>query len=247
MRHNTLRNRGTITFVVVLVLLCVVFSSFISCSCSFIPVYEVTDNTDSYSIHSEWTHKSAVWRYDIEIQKAVYEDFSFRDRVTYPEYVMDPDDDEFMSNLAVDFKSDGEEKEWDEYETIEFILSYVQSIPYMLDNDTGYDEYPRYPIETLVDGGGDCEDLVFLFISIVRELDYGVAILMFGESEHTAAAIKVTQDFINNWQYEYPLTYYEATSGNKYAYCETTAFGYGIGEKPNSITGNPEIIDVSKD
>jgi hypothetical protein len=43
----------------------------------------------------------------------------------------------------------------------------------------GYDEYPRYPIETLVDKGGDCEDTAILAASIIRGMGYGVVLLVF--------------------------------------------------------------------
>lgn len=37
---------------------------------------------------------------------------------------------------------------------------------YSPDINTGYDEYPKYPIETIIDGSGDCEDLAFLGASL---------------------------------------------------------------------------------
>ena len=246
MGQTSLRKKRTTVFIVILTLLCLVFSS--SLSCNFEPAYEVTENVDSYSVHSEWMYKSAVWKYDLEFAKAVYNDYSSKDRPEqHEEYVVDTDDDALMGDLATLFKDDSEERDWDEYETVEYILAFVQSIPYVLDEDIGYEEYPYYPVETLVNGSGDCEDTAILFSSIARELDYGVVILLFAEDEHKASGIEISQDFIDNWQHDYPLTYYTANSGNKYAYCETTATGYGIGQKPTTMTGNPQIIDVSKD
>jgi len=51
--------------------------------------------------------------------------------------------------------------------TIENALAFVQkSVSYQL--DPAGSEYPRYPVETLVDGVGDCEDSAILYASIVR-------------------------------------------------------------------------------
>ena len=56
-------------------------------------------------------------------------------------------------------------------EKSEFILSFVGSIPYVLDPDDNFD-HPKHPIETLWDNGGDCEDSSALYASIMESLGY---------------------------------------------------------------------------
>jgi len=42
---------------------------------------------------------------------------------------------------------------------MELAISFVKSLPYSYDIDTtGLEGYKRYPIETLADSTGDCED-----------------------------------------------------------------------------------------
>ena len=61
-----------------------------------------------------------------------------------------------------------------------FIVAFVQHLPYTVDDvTTGFDEYPRFPYETLYDNGGDCEDTSILVSAMLHELRYEVALLHF--------------------------------------------------------------------
>jgi len=60
-------------------------------------------------------------------------------------------------------------------ETIDFVGSFVQQLPYTSDRvTTPYDEYPRFPLETLYEKGGDCEDTAILAATILKEMGYDV-------------------------------------------------------------------------
>ena len=44
-------------------------------------------------------------------------------------------------------------REWSKQDRVEFVLNFVQSLPYTHDDvTTGYDEFRRYAIETLIEG-----------------------------------------------------------------------------------------------
>jgi len=125
---------------------------------------------------------------------------------------------------------------------VSFALAFVQSMPYASDVvTTGYDEYPRYPIETIVDHGGDCEDTSILFSSIVRGMGYGTVLLKLEKDNHLAVGVRILENIVNNWNQYYPLTYYTAY-GNMYAYCETTTEGWKLGQKPDELTSTTATI-----
>lgn len=102
---------------------------------------------------------------------------------------------------------------------IEFAAAFVQeAIPYIEEEG----EYPRYPVETLVDGG-DCEDKSILLAAILRAMGYRVALLFFeGNPGHMAVGVECP----NCWG-----TYY-LKDGVRYFYLETTSPGWSIGEVP---------------
>ena len=211
------------------------------------PEFQRTDTDGYFHVRYEWNYKGSRWYYDTQIPKANYDYFSSKVRTgSYEEYVLNPHDDESMADIADLFSSEAEEEGWQEWETISFVLSFVQSMPYTSDEvATGYDEYPRYPVETLVDGRGDCEDTAILFVSIVREMGYGVALLDLKEDKHMAAGVLISRDLVDNWQGHYPLTYYTAQDDKIYAYCETTGHGWELGHKPDDLKSETaRIIDV---
>jgi len=205
-----------------------------------------TVNEEIYGRTYRWDFRRSSWTYTTDIPQSMYDYFADKSRVAdYSEYVLDPNDDAWMEELANLFLDEAEKKGWDESYHIPFVLSFVQSMPYTSDSvTTGYDEYPRYPLETIVDEGGDCEDTSILFASIVREMGYGVVLLYLEDDEHMAAGVLISQSFIDNWDKGYSLTYYTASNGKKYAYCETTGEGWGFGEMPNDLIGTAEILDV---
>lgn len=181
----------------------------------------------------KWEYKGKPYTWEIQIPSGLFEYYRDIPRdPDYAEYVKDPDDDRYLSLLCdklseADVKSDWTGK-------IDFVLSFVQSLKYANDSLTGFDEYPRYPIETLVEECGDCEDTSILFVSIVREMGYGSVLLRFDDSQHMAAGVSISEEVIANWPENYPLTYYES-KGERYAYCETTGSGWRIGEKPDWV------------
>ena len=212
------------------------------------PTGEVTLEDNNYVVHYEWDYGGIRWVYDSEIPKETYEYFSDRNRTSdYSEYVNNPSDDEWMKSLADLFSDNVKDKEWNEFKTVSFVLSFVQSMPYTSDKLTaGYDEYPRYPVETLVDKGGDCEDTSILFASIVRGMGYGVVLLQLEEDEHLAVGVKISMDIVDNWHRLYPLTYYTTESDEIYAYCETTGEGWELGHKPEDLKStSAKIIEVT--
>ncbi len=121
----------------------------------------------------------------------------------YGEFVLNPDDDSLMNSLADELASgigdyfdklenalyftqagiryDSWESppEWFECPNCPAPITKIMGCDEMCytDPDTGQEqcgcEWPRYPVETLASGYGDCEDTSILFASVVRTLGYG--------------------------------------------------------------------------
>jgi hypothetical protein len=205
-----------------------------------------------FELDYEWIYQSSRWHYGVDVSKDLYYYYSEKDRTSnYKEYVLNSNDDELMHNLASFLELEAENKGWGEAEKVSFALSFVQSLPYTDDKETtGYDEYPRYPVETMVEIGGDCEDTAILFTSIVREMGYGVALLELEEDRHMAAGVLISQELVDSWPHQnrgYPLTYYKTKDGKIFAYCETTNVGWKLGEKPDDlVSSNARIIEISQ-
>ncbi len=187
-----------------------------------------------------WRYGANTYTWEIPIPSSLYEHYRAMPRKgTYDEYVKDPNDDGYLGLLCSKLEETEVESDWSG--KIDFALSFVQSLEYTDDELTGFDEYPRFPVETLVDDGGDCEDTSILFVSILRELGYGAVLLRFDEAGHMAAGVRVSEEVVGKWGKEYPLTYYES-EGRYYAYCETTGSGWSIGERPSWVGEEAAVV-----
>ncbi|MDD5453029.1 MAG: hypothetical protein PHZ21_01965 [Candidatus Bipolaricaulis sp.] len=133
-------------------------------------------------------------------------------------YVTDPNDDAYVEALAAELaRVMGERYTAGQlyHKTLQFTLDFVTAaIPYTTDQP---EEWPKYPIETLVEGRGDCEDTAILYTSLVRPLGHGVHLILL--AQHVAVGVEVHPSFIENAPYE--VGYY-TYAGTYYVFCETT-------------------------
>ncbi len=120
---------------------------------------------------------------------------------------------------------------------VELAIALAQRLPYYLDTATaGCEEYPRYPVETLTDGGGDCEDKTILLGSILNTLGYKVTFIVF-PGYHGALGIQAQEGMKGT---SFPL------NGIDYYYIETTDSGWEIGELPEEHKGlTPRLYDMT--
>jgi hypothetical protein len=187
-------------------------------------INEWSPSTELITRNYTWKYKGE-WSWEGEMPLFLYEYYQKIPRPptkNYSVYVTHPSDDPYIDLLVEKIQKAAQEAEFTEYETIEFAAAFVQSLPYTVDSVTApYDEYPRYPIETLVDNGGDCEDTSILLASIIEKMGYGVVLIML--PDHCAVGVKGGENIFGTyWEYK----------GSKYYYIETTGEGWEIGKLP---------------
>ncbi len=184
---------------------------------------------EAFDVSYEWLYEGQVWSMAATINGSDY--YPLHDQVrtyNYTSYVND--DDAAVATIAEELRNTAL---LNGHDPVQFILSFAQGIPYTSDESTaGQVEYPRYPLETLVDGGGDCEDKAALYASLIRSstLENDVIMLKYtspGVSGHMA--VGVSGAGYGGQSYTY--------LGSVYYYCETTALGWGIGQFPQELEG----------
>jgi len=196
---------------------------------------EGNDTEDPIEVQYVWNYGDGTWTYDLKIPRSAYEYYKTVDRKkikNYGYYVTDPTDDEYLAGLADRFKEAAEKENHSDLDMVKNIIFFVQNLNYVDDKvGTGYDEYPKFPLETLADEGGDCEDSAILLASLLRELGYGTVLIQF--QDHMAVGVK-GEDTI-------PGSYFEV-DGTRYYYVETTSTGWGIGDIPEQMKDQPARI-----
>jgi predicted transglutaminase-like cysteine proteinase len=149
------------------------------------------------------------------------------DIVDYAAYVFDPYDDgyiDFLVNQILvlkDLRTD--------VEKINFVASFVQSIEYKNDDpqNASY-EYPRYPLETLKEQRGDCEDKAILTAALLWDLGYNVSLIRL--PQHMAVGVHLNETI--------PLYSYYI---DQYYFLETTTLHMTLGKVPPEYEGLTNI------
>lgn len=177
-----------------------------------------------YRVRYSWKYEGVQWSFSVGIPEDVY-DF-YRERTHYNDdfmhFVLSEYDREYIREIVHSFRAGGEKWGLSDLDNMFNVVSFVQSLQYVSDESSrGEDEYVRYPIETLVDGIGDCEDMVILAATILHEMGYDVLLVLL--PEHLALAVRYAKDF--------PGTFYEY-DGGKYYYLEMTGEGWDLGQIP---------------
>jgi len=123
----------------------------------------------------------------------------------------------------------------------------VDEIVYTDDINAGYNEYPKYPVETLVDGKGDCEDTSFLLSALLRasKLSFQSALIEF--ENHIGIAIIVLNDTYNDYIDDGMVDYIKANTyldDAKMLYVETTGQKWKVGTMPTSLIDQKQTIHL---
>ena len=121
----------------------------------------------------------------------------------------------------------------DDDEYAELITVYVQSIPYERNKIIWA---PKFPIETVYEGKGDCDDKSILLNALLAEEDYNSAFLSFGEEEHMATGIKSITGSYRNTGYVFIET-------SDVDYIGTVPIGLETGVK---LLSTPLVIKTGK-
>lgn len=175
------------------------------------------------------------------VPKALYQYYEARPRVpNFGVYVSDFFDDPSIKNMTKALRDYGDKHGLSPSQVVNNAVAIVQYMKYTKDEvSTGYNEYPKFPMETLKDRGGDCEDTSILLASMLDELNFGTVLLKMESAHHMAVGVKGDPSMGG--------TYFEK-AGTRYYYVETTGKGWQVGQMPPSIRKqNPKAKLVSID
>lgn len=146
--------------------------------------------------------------------------------------------------LAAKLRSLGQALGYPPYEQFCLTLAFVQqAIRYAEDLSPITNqiiEYPKYPLETLLEQCGDCEDQAILLAALLKRMGYSVALLVF--PTHVALGI-AGFDHVRGTYVTDPM------SGMHYLYTETTASQWLPGEipsefQPDLARGDYDILPI---
>ena len=145
--------------------------------------YELIDFRNQLFTSFDWEYGSGSYSLDLSLDYDIYSYYKNLDHSVsgWEDYErFSTPDAQYVIELANELESMAEMYGYtSDLEEAEFILAFVRGIPYQFDIDgMGVDEYPKYPIEMLWEGAGDCEDAAALYISLMEALDYDAILIL---------------------------------------------------------------------
>lgn len=192
-----------------------------------------------------------TWTYDgsIPMTHTVYVEYDdvaeYRDAYTVDLRVQDIEgghardvtfatvDDPYVRALADHLRDRADSMALSDTELAELVLDFVQGVEYQSDDIyMGHEEYWKFPLETLYDGGGDCEDTAILCATLLRALGFESGMLIL--PGHMACIVAVDAPDGSG---------YVNVDGKRFYYCETTSTGFDIGDVPQGYA-NVDVVSV---
>ncbi len=150
---------------------------------------------------------------------------------SYRAMVQDPAQDSLYATLLAEADKIRLQQKLSDDEYLELIVVYIQSLRY----ETREQNPAKFPVETVVDRAGDCDDKSLLLAGLLSREGYPVVLLLFGPESHMAVGV-------GSDDYHYKNT--------GYAFVETTNFSF-VGVPTDKLGGNltlysdPVIIPIS--
>ena len=150
---------------------------------------------------------------------------------SYRAMVQDPAQDSLYATLLAEADKIRLQQKLSDDEYLELVAVYVQSLRY----ENREQNPAKFPVETVVDRAGDCDDKSLLLAGLLSREGYPVALLLFGPESHMAVGVG-SDDYL-----------YKNTG---YAFVETTNFSF-VGVPTDKLGGNltlysdPVIIPIS--
>jgi hypothetical protein len=183
---------------------------------------------DAFTRTFRWDFEGCTYEMSYQIPWKTYHYYQEKPRVfhNYAVYTHENPAHAFLGDFVQTLRCQAEASGLNRAETMRFVITFVQHLEYR--NDQG--EYPKFPIETVAEFGGDCEDTSLLLAAMLEELGYETVLI--NPPGHMAIAMAC--DDCSGVAYH--------SAGKRYYYIETTATGFGIGEVPESYRNTTDKI-----
>lgn len=139
---------------------------------------------------------------NIKIPKSKYRELLAKNHTVssdsdYVEFANAQLSDDIIQSIVSSIRQIRNQQSYDDLDEIHLTMSYTLSMQYAYDDVDYGREYPKYPVEMLVDKKGDCEDFSILCGTLLYGLKYKVALILlsFTDSKTGHAALGIELPF----------------------------------------------------
>jgi len=194
--------------------------------------------TNAYSI----TYQNHVYDWTLPIPFGTYYYYKTlsrpSDSTKYSVMLSDTKGDDLLNVVVNKIKDAALTYGLTKIDMINMVTIFVQTLPRTNKVvTTPFDNYARYPVETLLDNGGDCEDNSILAAAILTRLNCNVVFFVYNDLQHIALGIDYPPySGLTGWDYQGTMYYYFETTGRE---------GLQLGHSPSAYeTVKPVIVPI---
>jgi hypothetical protein len=238
-------------FLIVILALSAVLANFIYFPKDAVVVPHITPNLVSLQsppvmVSHQFPFEKTVLTLNLPVNTSVYEGAKQAEKATtvygnisetvwlaqsYRAMIEDPAQNSLYDSLLAETDRIRLQQNLSDDEYLELMVAYTQSLRY----ETREQNPAKFPVETVVDRSGDCDDRSLLLAGLLSGEGYTVSLLLFGPESHMAVGV-------GSSDYQYKNT--------GFAFIETTNYSF-IGVPTDTLEGDlflysdPVIIPVS--
>ncbi len=151
----------------------------------------------------------------------------------YAEYATQHNTNRYLEQVAAKLDEDAADLGYTGIKLVEYLVAFVQQTIIYTPDPTIY-EYPKYPIESLVEQKGDCEDKAAALVALLKT--FGFDAIMVNLPGHMAAAVACDN-----------CGGYYTHNGKKYSFIETSQPNWKIGQLTTLSSNNSAtLLDIRK-
>lgn len=173
---------------------------------------------DEFTRTFKWKYNSEPYQATLSIGWDTYNFYKERPRAydAYAIYTYENPSFTYLKEVVSILERKAKAHRLTKWQTLEMVVAFVQQLEYVREEG----EYPKFPIETLAEKGGDCEDTSLLLAALLRTMGYDA--ILVNPPGHMSVALACSDCEGRSYH----------RNGRKYYYIETTGPGFAIGEIP---------------
>lgn len=173
---------------------------------------------DGFDRSYKWKYEGRWYTFSYNFSWDLYNFYQEKPRAyeNYAVYTYEHPKYAFIGDFAEALQRKAKANGLNDWQTIQFMIAFVQQLEYVTESG----EYPKFPVETLADKGGDCEDTSILLATMLGKLGYDAVLI--NPPGHMAMGLACV---------DCEGTAYHR-NGRKYFYVETTGAGFDVGQVP---------------
>lgn len=192
----------------------------------------------------QWNYGGYRFTVSMQLDTGIYSYYKRQSKnQPYTAFATEFKNQSYLQNVAKILKEDADDLGYRGKQLVDYLTAFVQqNIVYTKDPYNGGYDYPKYPIETLYEKKGDCEDSAILLVSLLKVFGFDAVLIQL--PSHMAVGVVCT-----NWG-----TSYYKFENKRYAYIETTNPKWAVGQIPDEykktsaqLIKTPALAEVSTD